>query len=366
MADTLEFPEYPPLFLVRITEKIRGRFLWLYRKFTHPNVAVFEMVQHFWLAAGIGVAAELGLADILKKGDRKVSELASLTQTHEESLYRLMRMLASHAVFRELKDRIFTLTPLAKALQEDQVKYLISGHLTKLHFLMFSDLMESIRTGKSLSDRYADNNLFEHIGRDGQRNELFIRAMTNASLMQAAALLPAYPFRRFKNIFDIGGGQGLMMCSIIKKHTRCQGIVFDLPQSSGLAVQMIDKYGVADRCRFIAGNFFESIPGGGDLYMLKNVLHDWDDVASLKILHNIRKAMPSGSKLLIMESMLDTGNDLSFGKMTDLLMMVAVGGKERTKAEFTVLLSQAGFIIRKIRRTLSPLYLIEAVPSSDL
>ena len=267
MQNRKEFPHYPPLFIISITEKMRSLFLRLYRKFTHPNVAVFEMVHHFWLAAALGVAAELGIADLLKKGVKSIHELATLTHTHEESLYRLMRMLASHDVFREQNNRLFTLTPLAKSLQEDQVKYLIISHLTKLHFQMFGELIYSIRTGKNASELITGSALFDHIGQDEQRNELFIKAMTNASMMQVAAIIPAYSFGRYRNIIDVGGGEGLMMAAIIQKFPDCKGIVFDLSQSSDQALKIIEKQGIADRCWFIAGSFFETIPEGGDLYI---------------------------------------------------------------------------------------------------
>ena len=354
-----EIPHYPPLFLVSITERMRYFFLWLYRKFTHPNIAAFELVHHFWLAAAVGVAAELGIADLLEKGPKTIHELSALTGSDEESLYRMMRMLASHDIFREKEDRIFILTPLAKSLQEDQVKYLIISHLTKLHFHTFSELAYCIRTGKNAAELFSGNTLFDHIGTDDKRNELFIKAMTNASMMQVAAVLPAYPFNRCRNIVDIGGGQGLMIASLLFRYPQCRGIVFDLPQTQIQATKIIEDYGITDRCQFIAGSFFDNIPTGGDLYLLKSVLHDWDDEACLRILSNINKAMNPVSRLLIMETIIEKGNRPSFGKMTDILMMAAVGGKERTKDQFSWLLHKTGFRIRKIRRTVSPLRIIE-------
>lgn len=355
-----KIPHYPPRFLVRITERMRFFFLRLYRKFTHPNVAVFEMVHQFWLAAAVGVAAELGIADLLKKGPKAISELSAITGSDEESLYRMMRMLASHDIFREKDDRIFVLTPLAKSLQEDQFRYLIISHLTKLHFQMFSELAYCIRTGKNAAELFTGNTLFNYIGEDEKRNELFTKAMTNVSMMQVMALVPVYPFHRYRHIVDIGGGQGMMMASILSMFPDIRGIIFDLPQLQGQALKIAEQYGIQDRCRFIAGSFFERIPEGGDLYMMKNVLHDWNDEACRQILSNLRKIMNVTSRLLIMEVIIEKGNQPSFGKMTDMLMMVAAGGKERTRAEFYRLLQKAGFNILSIRRTVSPLWIIEA------
>jgi hypothetical protein len=361
MKNKIDYPHYPPRFVVRFFERMRQQFLSLNRRFTHPNVAVFEMVHNLWLAAGLNVAAELGIADLLKEGGKSIHELAVLTDTHEESLYRMMRMLASQEIFREKNNRFFTLTPLAEALQENNVKFLITSHLSKRQFHLFGEMIYTIRTGKSAGEIVIGNNLFDHLGQDEQHNEQFINAMTNISLIQISTILPVYPFRKYKNIIDIGGGEGLLMSALLQKYPGCRGIVFDLPQSSGMALKFIERYGIGDRCTFVAGSFFETIPEGGDLYLMKNILHDWNDESCLTILRNIAMTMPSASRLLIIDPFVAEGNKPSFGKMTDILMMTALGGKERTKAEYRILLDQAGFVIRNIYRTISQLILIEAV-----
>lgn len=356
-----DFPAYPPLFFVRITEKLRNFFLRLNRKFTHPNVVAWEMIHNFWLASAIGVAAELGIADLLKNGPKSIHELALMTGTHEESLYRIMRVLASQQIFREIKDKHFRLTPLARSLLEDQVKYLIAVHLTKKQFHLFGELLTCVKTGKNASEPLAGSLLFEHIGKDERRNEWYNKAMTNATMMQASAILSAYSFKRFRKVIDIGGGQGLLLAAILRQSENSRGVVFDLPQSTSQTRSILEKYSVEDRTEIIEGNFFEKIPEGGDLYILKSVLHSWDDESSRKILSNVYEAMTLESRLLIIESVLDEGNEPSFGKMTDILMMVAMGGKERTKSEYEALLHRTGFRIRKIHPTISPHSLIEAV-----
>ena len=360
MKKTIEYPHYPPRFVVLIFERMRHLFMRLNRRFTHPNVAVFEMAHNLWLAAGLNVAAELGIADLLKEGGKSIHDLAVLTGTHEESLYRMMRMLASQEIFRETKSRFFTLTPLAGALQENNIKFLITSHLSKRQFHLFGEMMYTIRTGKSVHEIILGNKVFEDLGQDEQHNERFINAMTNVSLMQISTILPVYPFKKYKNIIDIGGGEGLMMAALLQKYPGCRGIVFDLPQSAGLAVKFIERYGIDDRCTFVAGSFFETIPEGGDLYIMKNILHDWNDESCLVILRNIAMTMPSASRLLIIDPVVEEGNKPSIGKMTDMLMMTALEGKERTKDEFRILLDQAGFRIRKVYRTISQLILIEA------
>jgi len=339
--------KYPPLFIIRVTERIRHFCLRINRRFTHQNMAVIEMVQHLWLAAALGVAAELGIADLLKNGPRSIRELAVLTNTNEDSLYRLLRMLASHDIFREEKNHYFAMSPLAQALREDQLKYYVISHLSKLHFQMFSELGYSIRTGKNASELFTSKPLFEHLGSD-------------ITMMQVEILLSAFSFRKYKNIVDIGGGQGLMLTAILSRYPDCRGILFDLPQLTNQAEKTFDQHKIADRVKIISGNFLEKIPAGGDLYMLKNILCDWNDEPCKDILKNINSVMTKASRLLIIDSVIEQGNKPSIGKMNDILMMVSVGGKERTLAEFNALLTQSGFRIKKLHNAVSSLKLIEA------
>lgn len=356
-----EFPVYPPLFIVRITEKLRNFFLRLYRRFTHPNVVAWEMVHNLWLAAAIGVVAEIGIADKLKNGSKSIHELAAMTGTHEDSLYRIMRVLASQGIFRDKGDRHFELTNLAGALLEDQVKYLIAIHLTKQHFHLFGELLTCVITGKNASELLAGSKLFEYIGKDEQRNEWYNKAMSNATMMQVSAILSAYSFKKFKRIIDVGGGQGLLLAAILRRSELSSGVIYDLKQSISQARSILEKYSVIDRAEIIEGNFFETIPDGGDMYILKSVLHNWDDESAVRILGNVKEAMNMKSRLLIIESLINKGNLPSAGKMTDILMMVALGGRERTKDEYEALLNRAGLKIRKIHPTISPHSLIEAV-----
>ena len=355
-----EYPTYPPLFIVKITEKLRRFFLRLNRRFTHPNVVIWETIHNFWVAAAINVAAELGIADILKEQSRSIDELADQTQTHAESLYRMMRMLASQGIFREIKERRFITTSLARPLEDDQIRYLLLSHLTSRHFFMFADLMTTVKTGKRVSDKFAGDDLFKHLGRDEQRNEWFNKAMSNASKMQVPAILSVFSFKPFGKIIDVGGGHGLFLAAILQHNALCKGVVFDLPQAIFKPKTLRDAYSLGDRLEMVGGDFFERVPGGGDLYIMKSILHDWDDEFSIKILNNVHEAMPPSSRLLIIEAVIEEGNTPSFGKMTDILMMVAGGGKERTRTQFESLLNQTGFKIRKIHTTITPHSIIES------
>ncbi|MEN8157806.1 MAG: methyltransferase [Bacteroidota bacterium] len=360
MKNEKEFPTYPPLFFVRITERLRRFFLRMNRRFTHPNMVLWDMVHNFWVAAGIGVVAELGIADLLRGGPRTVDELASETDTHPESLYRVMRMLATQGIFRELRGKRFQSTPLAEPLRDDQIRYILMLHLDPRHFQMFSKMMSSVKTGRNVTGEFEGGELFEHIGSDPKRNERFNRAMTNASWLQAPALLSAFSFNRYRKIIDIGGGQGLFLAAILRKNSACEGVVFDLPNALSRAGEVIGEFSLENRMETLGGDFFKEVPAGGDLYMMKSVLHDWSDEDSLKILANLHRAMKPGARLLVIESVIGKMNEPSFGKMTDILMMIAAGGRERTRHEWKALLERARFRIIKIHPTITPHSLIEA------
>jgi len=360
MRNDPEIPSYPPLWFVRISQKIRHFFLKMNRRFTHPNVVMWEMAHNMWLAAGISVAAELGIADLLREGPRSIDELASRTETHADSLYRVMRMLASQGIFKEIKGRQFKITSLAVPLQEDQIRYLMLLHLNRNHFRMFGDLMESVRSGNTVSGEHSGKALFEHIGNDALKNEWFNKAMTSASKMQIPSLLSSFPFEKYGYIIDIGGGEGLFLAKVLSKSAGSSGLLFDLPGVMTRTGDIIRNHLLGGRMEVLEGDFFESVPGDGDLYILKSVLHDWDDDSTLKILGNVHKVMDQKSRLLVIESVLDEGNLPGFGKMTDILMMAAAGGRERTRTKWESLLAASGFRIRKIHPTISHQSIIEA------
>ena len=338
---------------------MRNVFIKMYRRFTHPNVAMLEMAQSLWFASALQVAVGLDLAGRLEKGSKSISELALESGVLEEPLYRVMRVLASNDIFKELKNRHFCQTALSATLMENQLGHFISIHLKPLQFRMFGEIMYSLKTGKPSLELFMDSPLFEELGNSAVQNEDFNKAMTSSSAMQAAALLPVFPFKKFEKIIDIGGGHGFFLASVLSRNKQISGLVFDLPHVVGSSADLFEKYGIADRAESIGGSFFEFVPGGGSLYILKNILHDWNDDDCLKILSCVNKAMPEDSSLLVIETVIEENNLPSFGKMTDLLMMLGAGGKERSKKEFIELMSDAGFSLKKIYETISPLKIME-------
>lgn len=355
-------PKYPPVFIVRVTDSIRRRLIKISRQFTHPNVVMLEHVQNLWLLGAISVAAALGIADLLKKGPKTITELASLTGMLEDPLYRIMRLLASEGIFKEKRGMEFSNTTVSESLLEDELKYFVLHTLDKLQFRISGEMIHSVKTGESTLGLFIKDDAFDHIGQSKELNELYNKAMTNASQMQVAAILSVFKFDRFKHIVDVGGGVGSLLSTIIKKNPNLHGTLFELSHVVSHAKNIIKDQDVLKRVKIIAGTFFETIPEGGDLYMMKNILHCWDDGDSVKILQNIRKVITPDGKLMIIETIIKNDNEPSIGKMTDVYMMVGLSGRERTKEEYQVLLERADFKLERIVPTVSPLSIIVAEP----
>lgn len=355
-----ELPVYPPVFFVKFADSVRRSLAKISKRFTHPNVTMLEYIQNLWLLGAISVSNELGIADILKDGPRTIKELASLTGTLEDPLYRIMRMLASEGIFWESGNMKFSNTKVSESMQEKELKFFIQHTLGSMQFRIFGELMHSVKTGKRTSELFIEKGVFEHIGESPQINELYNRAMTNTSKMQVAAILSSFRFNKFSHIVDVGGGLGFFLTAILSKYRTVKGTLFDLPQVVGDNEKLPDY--LNGRLTIEKGSFFDTIPAGGDLYTLKNILHGWSDGDCIRILKNIKKVMQENGKLMIIEVVVEDMNKPSWGKASDIFMMAGPGGKERTREEFQSILEQSGFRIDEVRRTVSPLSLIVASP----
>ncbi len=359
-ADKL--PKYPPVFFVRLTDSVRRRLVKISRKFTHPNVTMMEHLQDLWLLGSISVVNELGIADILKNGSRTVEELASLTGTLEDPLYRILRLLASEGIFRESKNKRFSNTRVSESMKEEELKYFIQHTLNSMQFRIFGELMHSVRTGRRTSELFVETGVFEHMGKSQRLNDLYNKAMTNTSKMQVAAILSSFSFSKFKHVVDVGGGLGFFISALLSKYENMQGTLFDLPQVIDDPQKLPDLNSFSGRLKTESGSFFDTIPASGDLYTLKNILHGWNDEDCIRILKNIRKVLDPEGRLMIIEVVIEGLNKPSWGKMSDIFMMAGLDGRERTGDEFNSILGKAGFRIEQIRKTVSPLSLIIAAP----
>jgi hypothetical protein len=312
------------------------------------------------------VAAKIGIADLLKEGPRTVTELAEKTNTHERSLYRLLRSLASVGVFTETATGIFGLTSPAEFLLTDHPGSMRDAVIfmgEKWHWSVYGEMLYSVQTGKVAWEKVHGLEVFPYFQQHAEEYEIFNRAMTSLSTNVLPALIEAYDFAGVKTLVDVAGGHGMLLSGFLNNNPQLNGALFDLPQVIEGAPSLLKEKGVADRVKLESGDFFEKVTEGADAYMMKFIIHDWDDERALRILKNIYRDSAPNARLLLFEIVVPPGNEPHFGKIQDLEMMVSPGGVERTEEEYRDLLRQAGFELRRVIPTKSPLSIVEAFKS---
>jgi hypothetical protein len=298
-------------------------------------------------AQAIYAAAKLGIADLLASGPKTIAELALDSGAHPPTLERLLRALVTLEMFEPTADGRFRNTPLSETLRSDHPQSQRDGALfLPAPFLWrpLGELYESVRTGEPAFQRIFGQSFFEYLGAHAADAAVFNTAMTQGVSWTAPALLAAYDFSRFKQLVDVGGGEGALLRDILTATPGLQGILFDQPAVvAGAAVVLTGD--IAARCRVVGGNFFDSVPEGADAYLLKGVVHDWPDTDAARILRNTRRAMHRDATLLLIENIVDSATRPA--GFLDLLMLV-IGGRERTEADFRSLVAAAGFSLTRI------------------
>ncbi len=329
-----------------------------------PAQVMMQIIAGFWVSRTVYAAATLGLADLVKEGPKSAAELASATGTDGRSLYRLMRALASVGVFAERADKVFESTPLSDTLRSDvpdSLRYTAMSELGVSHFGPWGELMRSLKTGLPSFDHVFNMPVFEWFGNNPDRAKIFNGSMSEMTNLVEPAVLEAYDSSCCGTIVDVGGGHGGLIASILKKHANLRGVVYDSPQVVAGASALFKKLGVEERAMAVGGDFFKSVPVGGDTYLMKHIIHDWYDDKCTTLLKHCYGVMKPGGKVLIVDQVLPEGNAPSIGKFTDLLMMVIPGGMERTEGEFKALLIGAGFKFSRVVPTKSMVSVVEAV-----
>ena len=364
MQEEINFPKLPPLFIIRATGGFRAFLKRLHNRIFPQQFVLMEYATSFWMSRAIGVAAELNIADLLIDGEKSIQFLAEKTDCKEETLYRLLRALASEGIFKETKDHHFALTKMAEALRGDQksMKYFVLHHLSQDNWELFGELKHCVRTGENAIKKLHNCEPFEYLQSRPENYKIFNQAMSESSEMAIVTFVKDYPFSKFKTIVDVGGGYGFLLSCILYLNNEIKGVVFDLPEALKDTEKTFKKFGIEERAKAIKGSFFENVPNEGDCYILKNVLHDWSDDDCVRILSNIHANMPNDAKLLVIETIIKKDNKPSFGKTLDLQMMVGTtGGKERTLDEYSTLFNLAGFNLIRVIPNATPFSFIEGI-----
>jgi hypothetical protein len=326
-----------------------------------PPELMNRMLTGYWISQALYVAAKLGLADLLTSGPRSADDLAQATKTDAPSLYRLLRALASVGVFADDGSHRFSLTPLAECLRSDvpgsqRALAIMSG---EEHYRSWGDVLYSVQTGKPAFDKLYGMPVFEFLSKNPEQATVFDAAMVGVHGRETAAMTDAYDLSGVAVLADIGGGNGSLLTTVLQKYPTMRGMLYDLPGVTERARANLRAAGLADRCQVIGGNFFASVPGGADAYLMRHIIHDWDDDRASMILRNIHRALGKEGRLLVVEGVIPPGNDASFGKLLDLTMLVIPGGKERTEEEYRKLYEACGFRLTRIVPTRAEVSVIE-------
>jgi len=328
-----------------------------------PPAVMMGLITGYWVSQAVGVAALLGVADELAGGPRAGDDLARAVGADPRALYRLLRLLCSLGVFREDPPGSFSLTPLGETLRSDSPHSVRNFAITETapgHWLPWGRLHESVRTGQPMARQALGMDLFEWYSKNPDEAGYFSAAMGNLSALAASELVTVYDFSGVKTVADVGGAHGVLLAAVLRANPAAHGILFDLPHVIATAADAITSAGLSERCELVSGNFFEALPEGADVHLLKQVLHDWDDEAATVLLRNCHRALTPAGKLLLVEMVVPSDNRPSPAQAMDLNMLVLLGGQERTEEQFERLLGAAGFRLERIIPTRSPFSVIEA------
>ena len=328
-----------------------------------PGEVIMQLGTGFMATAALYAATKLGIPDILKSGPKPTSEIARACDGNEDAVYRVMRALASAGIFTEVAPRTFALMPEGELLlsdRPDSQRSMVLWLGNKMHFDTYPELTYAMQTGNTVTEKVYGESCFGYFEKNPEVSKVFNEAMTGFSQMFAPAALEAYDFSWLngKTLADVGGGHGFVLTSILKKYPEIRGVLADLEHVVAGAPKMIRKAGVESRCTTQPTDFFASVPAA-DAYVMKHIIHDWNDEKATTILRNCARAGIGKTRVVLMESVVTPGNEPHFAKWLDLEMMLLPGGKERTEAEFAKLFDGAGLKLTRVVPTKGALSVVE-------
>jgi hypothetical protein len=333
-----------------------------------PRVDIQSLLQLTELADyvvpfAIRVIADLGIADHLRAGPRAVEDLAAATGAHAPSLHRVLRALACKGVFTEVAPGRFGLTPLAQPLRSDHPLSLREAYpLLAADVQAWARFDYSVRSGRAAFDLVHGVGYWEYLEAHPVESQRFSASQRAATRLELPAVLRSYDWAAFETIVDVGGGNGAFLAGILRRHTELRGVLFDLPHIVAGAPDVLAAAGVADRCEIVAGSFFESLPPGRDVYLLKRILYGWDDEHASEILTTARTAMRLDSRILVIEPGIESGGNVELAAILDVMMLAIDGGRTRTPEQLERLFAPAGLKLTRVVPTVM-FPIIEALPT---
>jgi SAM-dependent methyltransferase len=333
----------------------------------HATTALLDLLMGEWTARSIHIAASLGIADVLKDGPKSIEELAQAPDTHAPSLYRLLRYLASRGIFIETGNGQIAQTELSEGLRSDlptSAYYLARMYGGELQWKAWGDLEYSIHTGKAAVEHVSGQKLWGYLTAHPEEAQIYAHALTGASGILNQAIARSYDFSSYNTVVDVGGGQGSLLAAILRLNPTLKGVLFELPQ----VIESVRAQPFASELQkqllLVGGDFFAELPDDLDIYLMKQVLHDWGDDDCLRILKTCRRAMKPESRLLVVDTVIQKGGkETSFAKLADLAVLVSHAGRERTEEEFKALFVASGFEFVRVITTGAQVSIVEAIPA---
>eukprot|EP01103_Thecamoeba_quadrilineata_P007590 TRINITY_DN17444_c0_g1_i1.p1 TRINITY_DN17444_c0_g1~~TRINITY_DN17444_c0_g1_i1.p1 ORF type:complete len:342 (+),score=78.27 TRINITY_DN17444_c0_g1_i1:61-1086(+) len=332
-----------------------------------PQSQLVHLTLGFITSQAISVGAKLHLADHLKDSPKSIDQLAAETNSHTSSLFRLLRVLMGVGIFQVDPNGLYKNTPMSEYLLSDHPQsFRAAAHMLcdEHHWRSHGNLNQSVKTGQNAFELTFGLPIFPYLGQNQEAAKVFDESMTSLSRVVTKAVAATYDFSQASTVADIGGGHGLLLSTVLIANPKLKGILFDQQSVVDGTGELLKSQGVADRVTTVSGDFFRDIPVEADVYLMKNIIHDWNDEQAVGILNNLGKSAKSGAKLLLVESVVEGDlSQFSLSKLMDLNMMAVTGGKERTAAEYEQLFQKTAFRFVRVIQTPSMMQIVEAIKS---
>jgi hypothetical protein len=327
--------------------------------------SLLDLIQGSVITQAISVAAKLGVADVLADGPLPAEEIAKRVGSDPDATFRLLRTLSGYGVFAVRPDGQFELTPLADGLRENVTDSMRGIAVLLGHPMLWEDfghLIDSVTTGEASMPKVRGMGAYEFFMSNPEYAGVFFSGMRSMSESETDPIVAAYDFSQFRTIVDVVGGRGTLLAGILQQAPGSHGILYDSEQSAADAPRVFEAAGVDGRVTIANGSYFDKLPSGADAYVLKHILHDFQEPQCLALLSNVREAIAPDGKLLVVEYVLNGNNERHLGNLIDLWLLLLLGAKERTLPQYTELFAQAGFKVTGSFPTTSPVSIVEAVP----